>query len=139
MYRDTARPLPDMRRRFGDRGHTVMPMSEPETEESYGRRLGAVITELRLARGFERQQDLADAMHRHVSTIQRWETSGSMPNAWNIRELAEALQVSVDTLLYPPDQLDPATLDVSRAAAATVRREMVKRSARRKPKARPDA
>jgi len=128
-----------MRRRFGDRGHTVMPMSEVETEESYGRRLGAVITELRLARGFVKQQDLADAMHRHVSTIQRWETNGSMPNAWNIRELAEALTVDVVTLLYPPDHLSADVLDVSRAAAATLRREMVKRAARRKPKGRPDA
>ncbi|HEY8817443.1 MAG TPA: helix-turn-helix transcriptional regulator [Candidatus Limnocylindrales bacterium] len=114
-------------------------MSELETEESYGRRLGAVITEIRLARGFDTQQQLADAMSRHVSTIQRWETNGSMPNAWNIRELAEALTVDVATLLYPPDHLSPDVLDVSRAAAATVRREMVKRAARRKPKARPDA
>jgi len=128
-----------MRRRFGDGAHTVMPMSELETEESYGRRLGAVITEIRLARGFDTQQQLADAMSRHVSTIQRWETNGSMPNAWNIRELAEALTVDVATLLYPPDHLSPDVLDVSRAAAATVRREMVKRAARRKPKARPDA
>jgi len=128
-----------MRRRFGERGHTVMPMSEPESEASYGRRLGAVITELRLARGFAKQADLAEAMGRHVSTIQRWETSGSMPNAWNIRELAEALTVDVGILLYPPDQLPPDVLEVSRAAAATVRREMMKRSARRKKPERPDA
>lgn len=128
-----------MRRRFGDRGNTVTPMPELDTEESYGRRLGAVITEVRLARGFDTQQKLADAMGRHVSTIQRWETNGSMPNAWNIRELAEALTVDVGTLLYPPDVLSPDVLDVSRAAAATLRREMVKRAARRKAKVRPDA
>lgn len=129
----------DMRRRFGERGHTVMPMAEPETEESYARRLGAVVTELRLARGFATQQKLADAMGRSVATIQRWETAGSMPNAWNIRELAEALSVDVSTLLYPPDQLSADVLDVSRVAAATVRREMVKRAARRKSRVRPDA
>ena len=116
---------------------TVVRVPEDETEESYGRRLGAVITELRLARNMPRQQDLADRMGRHVATIQRWETNGSMPNAWNIRELAEALEVDVATLLYPPDQLSPEILAVSRSAAATVRREMVKRSARRR--ARPDA
>jgi transcriptional regulator with XRE-family HTH domain len=129
----------DMRRRFAMPAHTFGPMAEPETEESYGRRLGAVITELRLARGFDTQQKLADKMGRHVATIQRWETAGSMPNAWNIREIAEALEVDVGTLLYPPDALSPDILDVSRSAAATVRREMVKRSARRKPKERPDA
>lgn len=128
-----------MRRRFGDRGHTVTPMPEPETEESYGVRLGTVITEIRLARGFDTQQKLADAMGRHVSTIQRWETNGSMPNAWNIRELAEALAVDVAVLLYPPDSLPADVLDVSRAAAATVRREMVKRAQRRKPRERPTA
>lgn len=112
-------------------------MAMADTEESYGKRLGAVITELRLARGMDTQQKLADRLGRHVSTIQRWETAGSMPNAWNIRELADALTVDVAILLYPPDQLAPDILDVSRVAAATVRREMVKRAARRK--ARPDA
>ena len=134
----TVRPA-YMQRRFGEPGHIVVRMPEPESEESYARRLGAVITELRLARGYEKQQDLANAMGRHVSTIQRWETAGSMPNAWNIRELAETLKVDVSVLLYPPDQLSADILDVSRAAAATVRREMVKRTARRKPKSRPDA
>lgn len=128
----------DMRRDPWVRRSTVVPVPD-ETEESYGKRLGAVLTELRLARGMPRQQDLADRMGRHVATIQRWETAGSMPNAWNIRELADALSVDVGILLYPPDALSPDILDVSRAAAATVRREMVKRSVRRKPKARPDA
>lgn len=129
--------LAGMRREPLVRAATVVPVAEDETEESYGRRLGAVITELRLARGMPRQQDLADRMGRHVSTIQRWETAGSMPNAWNIRELADALEVDVVTLLYPPDQLSPEVLAVTRSAAATVRREMVKRSTRRK--GRPDA
>lgn len=124
-----------MPRALGYRGPTVVQMAEVETEESYGRRLGAVITELRLARGFRTQQAFADHMSRHVSTIQRWETAGSMPNAWNIRELADGLGVDVATLLYPPDELRPEILDVGRAAAATVRREIAKRSARRKPKA----
>lgn len=130
MYRATSTHPATMPRGFTRYAHTVARV-EDETEESYQKRLGAVITEIRLARGFVRQQDLADHMHRHVSTIQRWETAGSMPNAWNIRELAEALAVDVGTLLYPPDQLSPEILDVSRAAAATVRREMVKRTARR--------
>lgn len=88
-------------------------MTEDETEESYGKRLGAVITELRLARDMDTQQKLADRVGRHVSTIQRWETNATMPNAWNIRELAQALQVDVATLLYPPDQLTPEILDVA--------------------------
>ena len=126
-----------MRRDLWVRRSTVMPVPD-ETEDSYGKRLGTVLTELRLARGMPRQQDLAERMSRHVSTIQRWETGGTMPNAWNIRELAAALDVDVSILLYPPDQLSPDVLAVSRAAAATVRREMVKRSVRRT-RARPDA
>jgi transcriptional regulator with XRE-family HTH domain len=129
----------DMRRHLPMPRNTVLPMAEADTEDSYGRRLGAVITELRLARGMDTQQKLADKMGRHVATIQRWETAGSMPNAWNIRELAAVLEVDVAILLYPPDTLSPDILDVSRAAAATVRREMVKRSVRRKGRARPDA
>lgn len=128
-----------LRRRVGFLGHTVFRVGDEDTEDSYGRRLGAVITELRLARGFDTQQKLANKMGRHVSTIQRWETGGSMPNAWNVRELADALSVDVGTLLYPPDQLAPEILDVSRAAAATVRREMVKRASRRIRRGRPDA
>ena len=137
MYGAETVRLAGMRRVPWVPATTVMRVPEDETEESYALRLGAVITELRLARGMARQQDLADRMGRHVATIQRWETAGSMPNAWNIRELADALEVDVGTLLYPPDQLSPDILAVSRAAAATVRREMVKRSTRRK--ARPDA
>lgn len=110
---------------------TVVPVPEDETEETYGKRLGAVITELRLARGMKRQADLAERMGRHLSTIQRWETAQTMPNAWNIRELADALGVDVGTLLYPPDVLSPEILAVSRAAGATVRREMAKRASRR--------
>lgn len=139
MHTNTTTPHAILRRRFGLLGHTVYRVGDEDTEDSYGRRLGAVITELRLARNFDTQQKLADAMGRHVSTIQRWETGGSMPNAWNIRELAEALSVDVGTLLYPPDQLSPDILDVSRAAAATVRREMVKRASRRARRDRPDA
>lgn len=138
MHSDTTARYADMRRDLWVRRSTVMPVPD-ETEDSYGKRLGAVLTELRLARGMPRQQDLAERMSRHVSTIQRWETGGTMPNAWNIRELAAALDVDVSILLYPPDQLSPDVLAVSRAAAATVRREMVKRSVRRTPRARPDA
>lgn len=137
MHSETAARHADMRRDLWVRRSTVMPVPD-ETEDSYGKRLGTVLTELRLARGMPRQQDLAERMSRHVSTIQRWETGGTMPNAWNIRELAAALDVDVSILLYPPDQLSPDVLAVSRAAAATVRREMVKRSVRRT-RARPDA
>lgn len=91
MYGHTMTRPADMRPRFGARSHTVTWMAaDGETEESYGRRLGAVLTELRLARGYPRQEDLAAALGRHVATIQRWETASSMPNAWNMRELNAA-------------------------------------------------
>lgn len=131
MYSATTIQRANMRRPLPVGGHTVTAMAEAETEDSYGRRLGAVITELRLARGFKTQQALATAMGRHVATVQRWETAGSMPNAWNIRELAEVLTVDAGTLLYPPDRLSADVLDVTRVGAATLRREVLKRAARR--------
>lgn len=109
---------------------TVMPMADGE--ESYKKRMGAVVTELRLARGFERQSDLADAMHVDLSTIGRWERGATLPNAFYIRELARLLGVDYAILIDPPDRLTDDVLAVSREAGATVRRELVKRSARRR-------
>lgn len=102
-----------------------------EDEGTYRLRFGAVITELRLARGYRRQADFATALSVHESTVQRWESGGTLPNAWDVRNLARVLTVDPGLLIDPPDRLPEDVLDVSRAAAATVRREVAKRVGRR--------
>lgn len=109
---------------------TVLPVAEDE--ETYRLRFGAVVTELRLARGYRRQIDFAEALSVHESTVQRWESGGTLPNAWDIRNLARVLTVDAALLIDPPDRLPPEVLDVSRAAAATIHREIVKRAGRRR-------
>lgn len=112
------------------RRSNVAPVADDEA--TYKARLGAVVTELRLARGFARQRDFAVALSVHESTVQRWESGGTLPSAWDIRSLARVLDVDAGLLIDPPDHLPPEVLDVSRAAAATIRRELVKRAGRRR-------
>lgn len=111
------------------RGSTVMPVADDEP--TFKLRLGAVITEIRLARGFKRQGALAEKLKVSEATVQRWESGTTMPNAWDLRELARVLKVDPGVLIDPPDQLSPDVLDVTRRVGATVRREIAKRNARR--------
>ncbi len=112
-----------------------MPVADDEA--TYKKRVGAVVTELRLARGFGRQEDFATAMHVDLSTIGRWERGVTLPNAFYIRELARILDVDYAILIDPPDRLPEDVLAVSRAAGATVRREVAKRASRRRAAGRP--
>jgi|GEM_PF-5424526 transcriptional regulator with XRE-family HTH domain len=107
-------------------------MPVADDEETYKKRIGTVITELRLGRGYERQTEFATAMHVDVSTIGRWERGVTLPNAFYIRELARLLEVDYAILIDPPDRLSEDVLAVSRVAGATVRREVVKRVSRRR-------
>jgi transcriptional regulator with XRE-family HTH domain len=107
-------------------------MPVADDEETYKKRVGTVITELRLGRGFRQQAAFATAMHVDVSTIGRWERGDTLPNAFYIRELARLLDVDYAILIDPPDRLSDDVLAVSRVAGATVRREVVKRAARRR-------
>lgn len=100
-------------------------------EEAFKKKLGAVITELRLARGYTRQPDFAKAVNVSARTVGRWENGRTAINAWDLRALSDVLEVPVGTFLNPPDQLDPDELRVNYAAEATLRREMLKRRARR--------
>ena len=106
-------------------------MPVDDDESSYRLRLGSVITELRLARKMPRQEDLAKELGVHVSTIQRWETGKTMPNARDVRDLSDVLKVDCSVLVNPPDRLSEDLLDVSYAVGLTLHREMVKRAARR--------
>lgn len=108
---------------------TVMAMADDEG--TYRARLGAVITELRLARGYRRQVDFAEALGVHESTVQRWEAAKTMPSSWDVRNLSRVLGVGASILLDPPDRLPPDVLAVSQAAEATIRREIVKRTNRK--------
>lgn len=102
-------------------------------EKSYKKKLGAVITELRLARGYRRQSRFATAVHVSERTIIRWENGQTSPTAWDMRELADRLEVPVSVFLDPPDRVDLEALSLGYAAEATVRREMMKRQSRRRP------
>ena len=97
-----------------------------EDKATYKVRFGAVLTEVRLARGYARQLDLAEALGIHESTVQAWEAGHSLPDAWNIRNLAAKAVLNVDPgiLIDPPDHVDLDALDVGAAAAATIRRKL---------------
>jgi transcriptional regulator with XRE-family HTH domain len=101
-------------------------------EEAYAKKLGATITELRLIRGFRRQPDFAGEVHVSPRTVIRWENGDTSPSAWDLRTLSDVLEVDVSVFLDPPDHLDYQALRVGHAAGATLRREMVKRQARRR-------
>lgn len=101
-------------------------------EAAYKKKVGAVITELRLARGIRRQPDLASLVNVSARTVSRWENGHTAPTAWDLRTLSDKLEVPVGVFLDPPTYLDLDELKVSYAAEATLRREMLKRQARRR-------
>lgn len=100
-------------------------------ETTYMKKLGYVITQLRLARGFSRQGDFATAVNSSQRTILRWENGQTAPTAWDLRTMSDVLEVPIGTFMDPPDELDFDALRVSYAAEMTVRREMLKRHVRR--------
>jgi len=61
---------------------------------------------LRKERGLT-QQALADAVGIHVSNVRRYEAGNSQPNLDVVRNLAIALSVSADSLLFDPDERGP--------------------------------
>lgn len=101
-------------------------------EDAYKKKVGAVITELRLARGIKRQPDLAVLVNVSPRTVSRWENGHTAPTAWDLRTLSDQLRVPVGVFLDPPTYLDLDELQISYAAEATLRREMLKRQARRR-------
>ena len=53
------------------------------------------------------QQTLADAVGCHVTMIRRYEAGDTQPTLDIIRNLARALSVSADTLVFDQDERDP--------------------------------
>jgi len=100
-------------------------------ELTYRKKLGYVLTQLRLARGFTRQPALAAAVGVAPRTIVRWEKGETAPSAWDLRTLSDTLEVPIATFIDPPDELDFAALKIGYAAEMTARREMLKRQQRR--------
>ena len=70
--------------------------------------LGTMIARTRLARGIEKQQDLATLMGVSRSTMNLWEKGHRIPDADQLREICRILHVSADVLLERvPFQLGP--------------------------------
>jgi len=68
----------------------------------FGKRLAA----LRKQRSMT-QQALADAVGCHVTMVRRYEAGETQPTLEVIRNMARALSVSADTLVFEQDERDP--------------------------------
>lgn len=117
-------------------GHTVDGVAhEEEGETSYLEHLGRTIAEVRILSGLS-QDELATALGRSAAALSRWENGKASPSAWDLRRLADVLDVPPDLLLYPPEvppspvelRLQQALRDGSRSQELRERRE--RRSAR---------
>ena len=71
-------------------------------EMTFPKRLATI----RKQQGFT-QQALADAVGVHVTQIQRYEWGNSQPTLDVLRQLAIALGVNSDTLVFGPDERGP--------------------------------
>lgn len=85
-----------------DGGHTVVGVESEEGEDTYLKHLGATIAECRILAGMS-QEELAAKVHRSAAALSRWETGKVSPSAWDLRRLADILDVPADLLLYPPE------------------------------------
>lgn len=65
------------------------------------------LASLRKARGWT-QVELAERASVHVVQVRRYETSASEPSLEAIRKLALALHTSADSLVFEPDEREPA-------------------------------
>src|SRR2546423_4738655 len=92
-------------------------MSTPELED-----LPRALKELRERRGFT-QADLANRADMAAASISHFETGQRLPSLDSLVKLADALEVSIDTLLgrAPIEgRVDPIFLRASRADAQTL-------------------
>lgn len=72
--------------------------------------LGKAISEFRKRKHY-RQTDLADKLGIHQTLVARWENGKTRPRRKTLERLAEALEVSVDSLLQSDFERLPETLD----------------------------
>ena len=92
----------------------------------YALELAGLIIERRAAMGIRSQVALADLVGVSEATVRRWEHGTHLPDAWEVRRLADTLRVSPDQMLYPPP-LTPREREVFRRAARTVGRALAAR------------
>jgi transcriptional regulator with XRE-family HTH domain len=72
-------------------------------EMGYRERLGQVIAEVR-ALEHVTQQELAERIGRTPAAVSRWENGHTLPTAYDLRRISEALVMPPDLLLFPPAQ-----------------------------------
>jgi len=70
-------------------------------EMGYRVRLGQVIAEVRTLEHVT-QGDLAERIGRTPAAISRWENGHTLPTAFDLRRISEALRMPPDLLLFPP-------------------------------------
>lgn len=76
--------------------------SVSNAEEEYRVRLGKAIVQLRALRNLS-QAGLAERVHRSEAAVSRWETGKVTPSAFDLVQLAEALDAPAGLLLAPPE------------------------------------
>lgn len=111
-------------------GHTVAGVASEEGETSYLEHLGRTIAEVRILSGMSQEQ-LATKLNRSAAALSRWENGKVAPTAWDLRRLADLLDVPADLLLYPPEtppspvevRLQQAVRDGTRSQEIRERRE----------------
>ena len=66
--------------------------------------MSEALKKLRIAAGYTRQVDLADALGVDRTTVVKWETEREIiPHGTMLKKLATALNCSIDDLLADPD------------------------------------
>lgn len=74
--------------------------------------LGRFIAQRRRHLGMT-QEELANILHVSKSAIAKWETNGGIPDRDNLKNLAEAMKVSVDQLYRIIDNTENSSIDVN--------------------------
>ncbi len=82
-------------------------MSKREKAVKNERLFAGKLAKLRKEKGFT-QQSLADAVGIHITQLARYEGSVSQPTFDVIRNLAIALQVSADALIFDENERSPS-------------------------------
>jgi len=98
---------------------TSIRLEVDDAREDYGRRFGGNLAFLRVQAKISSQPKLAELVGVSTSTVQRWESGGSLPDAWELRRLCEVLSVDLEALVDPEPLTDRERLLVRRAGRAT--------------------
>jgi hypothetical protein len=99
---------------------TVLPMDDRSAD--YKRAFAATLVTMRAERAVGSQAELGRRLGLSEATVQRWEDPNKphLPDAWEVRRLAEVLGVEIGELLYP-QALTERERQLARRAARAVR------------------